>query len=305
MSEREHEYCVLDVESTIYAKGHPYSARNKLCLVGLRIAETNHIFKIEYDEEPYGERLTELRRLIDSCRTIVGFNLKFDLGLLARYGINPKAINLFDCQLAEFILSHQLVPYPSLNHCLAKYGLGSKLDIVEREYWAHEIDTPQIPLDILTEYLATDLEKTDALYQTLLRRCGDPLYGLHMQDLRVLLEMERNGLQFDWGAMEHATSIATQRLAEINRTIQNFVPESAREWFNTRSGDHLSKLLYGGYLSARVAVRYQHIYKTGPKAGICESRNRWESRVCELERLVQPPEGSNLKKEGFFSVDED
>ena len=97
------KYAVLDVETTIYENGHPFSARNKLCLVGVRINGINHLFKIEYDEEPYGPNLDACSLLLSSVDVVVGFNCKFDLNWLARYGIFlPNHVRVFDCRIICF-----------------------------------------------------------------------------------------------------------------------------------------------------------------------------------------------------------
>jgi DNA polymerase I-like protein with 3'-5' exonuclease and polymerase domains len=301
-------YGVLDVESTIFAKGSPFADRNKLCLVGLRIEDTNHVFKIEYDEAPYGDELSRLVRLMASLDCIVGFNIKFDLNWLARYGIFlPVATRVFDCQLAEFILDHQRSPYPSLDGCLLKYNLGEKDHVVDREYWSKGIDTDKVPLPILTHYLETDLEKTDALYLTLLPLVGryEALLNLHMQDLRVLQEMEYNGQAFDFAGMQQAAEEVEKELDGCHRTILSGVPEGFRQHFNSSSGDHLSALLYGGTIRVDVGTPYQHTYKSGPQAGTTCERYKWREECLVLPRLAEPPEGSELKKEGFYSVDEE
>src|SRR3990167_9871739 len=160
-------YTVLDTENTIFQKGHPFSERNRLCLVGIRILSTNHIFDIEYSGQPYGDHLQSIQNLLDSCELVVGFNLKHDLNWLARYGIFlADHVRVFDCQLAEFILNNQSTPFPSLDGCCAKYGLPRKSDVVNSEYWSLGIDTPQVPMEILYTYLENDLEITNALYQT-------------------------------------------------------------------------------------------------------------------------------------------
>ena len=303
-------YAVLDVETTIFQKGTPYADCNRLCLVGLRIDGHNSVYDIEYSSTPYDEQLRELTALLYSVDCIVGFNLKFDLGWLARYGIFlPTNTRVFDCQLAEFILDSQRLPFSSLNDCLSKYGLGSKSDVVERNYWDLGIDTPVIPMEVLYPYLETDLEKTDELYLQCLsnmRPSGrESLFSLHMQDLRVLQEMEFNGIQFDWATMEQKALEAEQELGNINEQIRSYVPSSFREQFNANSGDHTSALLYGRDIQWREGTPYLHTYKTGPRAGKSESRYKWNDHIEHFPRLVDPPEGSELKKHGFFSVDEE
>ena len=303
-------YGVIDVESTFFQKGNPFSYRNRLCLVGVRINDINTVIEVEYDQtKPYAAGLSELRRLIDTCDTLVLFNAKFDLNWLARYGIFlPIHTSIFDCQLCEFILANQRPAYPSLDYCLDKYGLGHKLDIVCTDYWDKGIDTPNIPLPILTEYLNEDLRLTDALYHKQLDCIPaekQQLISLHAQDLRVLHEMEFNGQVFSWDSLADASILASEELREINEQIKEYVAPDCRAIFNADSGDHLSCLLYGGIIRGKRATPYLREYKSGPRAGETLPANRWEPYEYNFERLVKPLQGSELKKDGFFSTDEE
>ena len=305
-------YAVIDCESTFFQKGNPFSYQNRLCLVGVRINGINEIIPIEYDPtHPYSEGLTRLGELINSVSTVVLFNAKFDLNWLARYGVFiPDTCLVFDCQLVEFILGNQRPAYPSLDWCLSKYGLGSKSDVVRTEYWEKGIDTDHIPIDILNEYLNGDLLKTDELYirlqsEMVRESAKTNLIQLHLSDLRVLQEMEFNGQRFSWDSIADAQILASEELREIDDKIKEYVPADCRAIWNANSGDHLSILLYGGVLRGKRAMPYQRIYKTGPNAGQSISANKWENYEYIFPQLVKPIKGSELKKDGFFSTDEE
>ena len=154
----------LDVETTISNKGNPFDETNKLCYVGL-LGSTPRTISIEYGDEPYRHKLDEIQKEIDESEILVGFNIKFDLHWLRKYGINFVGKRVWDCQLVHFILTGQQYPYPSLNGVSAYYDLGSKLDVVATEYWGNKIDTPNIPKDILEEYLIGDLQLTQKVYE--------------------------------------------------------------------------------------------------------------------------------------------
>ena len=144
-------YLVLDVETTISNKGNPFDKSNKLCMVGIMAAEELAIFDIEYSVDPYKESLDRIQLAVDKCDVLVGFNIKFDLHWLARYGITFANKRIWDCQLTEFILRSQTQSYPSLNGVAEYYDLGSKLDEVKENYWKNGIDTNKVPKDILSE----------------------------------------------------------------------------------------------------------------------------------------------------------
>ena len=276
----------------------------------MRINGKNFIYQIEYnDSEPYSDKLSEVQSLLDSCGTLVGFNLKFDLNWLRRYGLKYNRCRVFDLQLAEFILAGQRPAFPSLDGCLAKYGLGAKYDIVAREYWDRGIDTPEIPLEILIPYLEEDLRLEDELYrhlQSVTPKSLVPLINLGNQDLLVLHEMEVNGLKINWDKLK-VKADETQKNLEVVRAsiLESYVPSEYREWFNVESGEHLSALLFGGTITRKVGTPYEHCFKTGQRAGETVTRYKWETTSYRFKQMCSPPTGSELKKEGVWSTDEE
>lgn len=298
------QYLVLDVETTISNDGNPFDEKNKLCYVGIRKDGVNYNFPIEYDDSPYGGSLASIQSLIDSVDTIVGFNIKFDIHWIRKYGINIHSRRVWDCQLSHFILSGQREPYPSLNGVAASHLLDSKLDVVASEYWNNGIDTPDIPKEILVPYLEKDLELTEQVYLKQLEVLEkNPQYtrliSLHNQDLVVLQEMEFNGLLYN----EKDSEAFAEQLEEEMRVIDSELNHLVNcDDFNFNSVDHVSAFLYGGSINLRRKVP-AGFYKTGPKAG--EPKEKWEVYQVTFEQIVKPLKGSELSKEGLYSTDED
>ena len=294
---------ILDVETTISNKGNPFDETNKLCYVGL-LDTIHNLFSIEYNDQPYKKHLEEIQSRITDAEVLVGFNLKFDLHWLRKYGINFMGKRLWDCQLVHFILTGQQYPYPSLNSVAAYYNLGSKLDIVATEYWANKIDTPNIPADILEEYLLGDLQLTQKVYEkqqeefALCTKQMQRLISLHNQDLMVLQEMEYNGLIFDeTKSTELGKELQTQIIL-LNKSLSEY---HKLVEFNPSSNEHLSVLLYGGTIKVKRRETIG-IFKTGDKKG--QVKEKWVEHEIKFDRLVSPLKGSELTKEGYFSTDE-
>ena len=299
---KTYKYLVIDVDTTISNKGNPFDETNKLCYIGL-LNSTSHIINIEYDNEPYGDKLNEVQKEIDDSEILVGFNIKFDLHWIRKYRINFMDKRIWDCQLVHFILTGQQNPYPSLNSVSEYYGLGSKLDVVATEYWANKIDTPNIPKDILENYLKQDLNLTKQIYFKQLEELKQnpsliKLISLHNQDLLVLQEMEFNGLLFN---EEKSNELANQTEQEVDRLDEFLFQFHNCTGFNPSSNDHLSAFLYGGAISLRRRVACG-VFKTGSKSG--QVKERWEEYQVEFPRLFTPLKGSELQKEGFWSTDE-
>ena len=234
---------------------------------------------------------------------MVGFNIKFDLHWIRKYRLNFIDKRIWDCQLVHFILTGQQNPYPSLNSVAEYYGLGSKLDVVATEYWANKIDTPNIPKDILENYLEQDLNLTKQIYFKQLEELKQnpsliKLISLHNQDLLVLQEMEFNGLLFN----EEKSNVLAEETEQHVDKLDNFLFQFHNcPGFNPSSNDHLSAFLYGGFISLRRRVACG-VFKTGSKSG--QVKERWEEYQVEFPRLFTPLKGSELQKEGFWSTDE-
>ena len=297
---RTYNYLVLDVETTTSNKGNPFDQTNKLCYVGLK---DNILFDIEHTDTPYKEKLDEIQKEIDKIETLVGFNIKFDLHWLKRYGINFSTKRIWDCQLVHFILSGQKDTYPSLNKVAKHYNLESKLDIVAEEYWKNDIDTTDIPADILKEYLQQDLLLTDQIYKKQLEEVSKKqhlikLISLHNQDLLVLQEMESNGLLFDEKWSEVLANEVEEQITKLDKRLFGYHNCSG---FNSNSNDHISAFLYSG--TARFRTKEDcGFYKTGNRKGL--PKHKWVTHEQFFPGIVKPLKGSELKKEGYYSTDE-
>ena len=293
----------LDVETTISNKGNPFDETNKLCYVGL-LGSTPRTISIEYGDEPYRHKLDEIQKEIDESEILVGFNIKFDLHWLRKYGINFVGKRIWDCQLVHFILTGQQYPYPSLNSVSAYYDLGSKLDVVATEYWGNKIDTPNIPKDILEEYLIGDLQLTQKVYEKQMEEFAvstkpmQRLISLHNQDLIILQEMEFNGLLFDENSSNHLAKELVDQIEIIDKIL--FEYHELVE-FNPNSTEHVSSLLYGGTIKVR-RREVIGVFKTGTRMG--QQKERWVEHEITFPRLINPIKGSELAKEGFFSTDD-
>lgn len=295
---------ILDVETTIHANGNPFSERNKLCYVGLNYNNVSSLFDIEYSGNPYREQLNSIQNVLDNDAILVGFNIKFDLHWIRKYGINFMDKRVWDCQLVHFILTNQQNPYPSLNGVAEHYGLGSKLDVVATEYWGNGIDTIDVPKDILEQYLEQDLILTKQVFEKQYEEVmslpieRQRLISLHNQDLLVLEEMEYNGILFD---EDRSLELGALLEKEVGLLDEELAKTFNIDGFNFNSKDHLSCLLYGG----RITIPKKEVigvYKTGERKG--QVKEGWKDHTYDMPRLIEPLKGSELKKDGYYSTDE-
>ena len=162
----------LDVESTIYKypgdrrssdrRGSVYSQHNGLVSVCYKWLNEDVVHSMYKDEI----NTDVLQRTLADADIVVGFNIKFDLSWLKKIGIDVFNIKqVWDCQIAEFLLESQRNPYPSLAKACEKYNIPAKMDIIELEYWDKCIDTDEIPKDILLEYNKHDVIITEQVFK--------------------------------------------------------------------------------------------------------------------------------------------
>jgi len=294
---------ILDVETTISNKGNPFDETNKLCYIGLLNTDAS-VYSIEYDDQPYRTRLEEVQAKVNGADVLVGFNIKFDLHWIRKYGINFMGKRVWDCQLVHFILTGQQHPYPSLNSVAAYYDLGSKLDVIATEYWKNGVDTDKIPRDLLEDYLKQDLLLTQKVYEKQMEEFASSaknmqrLISLHNQDLVILQEMEFNGLLFDENSSTILATELEDQIAVIDKILMEY--HDLVE-FNPNSTEHVSSLLYGGIIKVRRREAIG-VFKTGERKG--QTKERWVEHEITFPRLINPIKGSELTKEGFFSTDD-
>lgn len=290
----------LDTEVTTFNNGDPFDTRNSFVLGGIYDG-TNHTTGSRRDF------CNTVNALGSSKTRLILFNAKFDLHWLRNIGcVLDNFPAIWDCQLAEFILSNQQWKYPSLDEACERRGLGRKIDVIKEQYWNRGINTDEIPVDILTDYLKQDLSLTHALYLAQLQDFQTPehkdkykLFRLQCQDLMVLQEMEYNGFKFDVKGSLNEAKLLEKKATELDNVMLSFAPDVP---LNLNSNIHISCVLYGGEITVEDRLPIG-VYKTGAKTG--QTRYKILKKIYELPRIVEPIKGTEYEKEGYFRSDED
>lgn len=288
-------YLIIDTEITIWNKGSPFDPRNFCVALGIRTSNNTYMqYKMKFN----------VKFSPESNNTLVFFNAKFDLHWLRRLNIDFNGSPIWDCQLAEFILSNQTNKFPSLDETCKNYNLGEKIDVIKEKYWDNEISTEDIPKEELLEYLERDLELTEKLYllqleQFKLHPKKYELFKLQCEDLLLLEEMEWNGLFIDRQKLEEKLKQISKELLRLEHDILNYAryPDT----INLQSGYHISALLYGGIITTSKKIPIG-VFKTGKRIG--EARFSVIETVWNFPRLIEPINKTELKKEGYWSTDE-
>jgi DNA polymerase-1 len=148
---------------------------------------------------PLNEVLAALRPMIEGeTPGIIGQNLKYDLIVLRRHGVNPDGIS-FDSMIASHLV-HPEERRHNLEQIAMTY-LGHSM-LTYEEVAGRDGLFAAVPIDLATEYAAEDAEIVQRLYPPLLRDLEQGNLSRLFRDVEiplipVLARMEEHGILVD------------------------------------------------------------------------------------------------------------
>lgn len=232
----------LDTETT---STNPIDAE----LVGLNFAaEEGKAFYVPIpDNRKKAETIVNIfKPLYESPQIMkVGQNIKYDMEVLMRYGVNLSA-PMFDTMIAHYLLQ------PEQHHGM-DYLAETLLD-----YETIHIDTligprgksqksmREVPPALVCDYAAEDADVTLRLHNVLKPRLKDAgmeqlFYEIEMPLVPVLAQMETDGVLLDTDALAETSRTFTERMREIEQDIYR---EAGHE-FNIASPKQVGEVLFG------------------------------------------------------------
>ncbi|MBK1640595.1 DNA polymerase I [Chromatium okenii] len=190
--------------------------------------------------------LAQLKPLLeDASRAKVGQNLKFDLNILARYGITLRGI-AHDTMLASYVLDSTAASHGM--DALAQKHLGYATihfeDVAGKG--RKQITFDQVTVETAAQYAAEDADITLRLQQTLWPQVqANPQFvqlyqALELPLIPVLARMERSGVMLDCGLLAQHSAELVQRLAVLELNAH----ETAGRQFNLSSPKQLGAILF-------------------------------------------------------------
>ncbi len=194
---------------------------------------------------PLDQVLDGLRPLLeDPTLPKEAHNAKYDLAVLARYGVRVQGL-AFDTMIAEWLTdpaSHNL----GLKN-LAFARLGVEMTPIRELIGSgrKQITMAEVGIERAGAYAAADVDMTHRLVKVLqpeLREKGhwDLFVTMELPLVDVLLEMERTGVALDVQFLAQMSAELGRRLAELEAEIQEMVGYP----FNVNSGPQLEKALF-------------------------------------------------------------
>ncbi len=194
---------------------------------------------------PLDDALKILKPLLESKAVLkVGQNLKYDIEVLARYGIAVAPID--DTMLISYVLESGDVGH-GMDELSVRH-LGHK-PISFKEVAGtgkSAISFDRVPLDRATHYAAEDADVTLRLWLMLKPRLGRlgkrfVYESLERPLVAVLAQMEMNGIVIDSDVLKKLSNEFATAGAEIETTVY----ELAGERFNIGSPKQLGDILFG------------------------------------------------------------
>ena len=251
-------YVIADWETstkTSYGrKANPFDKDNYVVAWGLK-------YKGKQSEHYYMKPLP--KDWLKDVKIIVAHNAKFDLEWIWEDPYFRQWLKdggkLWCTQYAEYLLSGQTALWPSLDECAAKRGGNLKNDEI-KAMWNADIDTIDIPKDMLCDYLDEDTSNTEIVYLSQVKEARER--GMissmltHMEGLLGLIEMEHNGIKVDVEFGEDTRLELVEEYEAARIALDEFIPKELPEelvW-NWGSRDQLSCLLFGGQLTYKKRV---------------------------------------------------
>ncbi len=180
----------------------------------------------------------------DKGKTMVGQNLKYDLEILANYGIEVEN-KRFDTMLAHYILEPE--EKHNLDFLAMKY-LDYKMIPIENligEKGKNQRSMRSVDCKIASNYSCEDADITLQLKEILLDKIREQgienlLYDIELPLVKVLISMERTGVRIDSERMKEYSGELQKELGEI----ENRIYEYAGENFNIASPRQLGVILF-------------------------------------------------------------
>ena len=216
-------------------------------LVGLSFAIKAHeawYLSMPADRDECQKKLELLRPLFEDESIIkIGQNLKYDISMLAQYGISVKG-KLFDTMLAHYLLEpEQRHNMDYLAEVYLNYITIPIEDLIGKGRMQKTMR--EVPVNLVKEYAAEDADITLQLYEKLLPLLKENgveklFYKIEMPLVPVLSRMEANGVRID---TENLKQISDEFGIKIHK-IEEKIYELAGMPFNIASPKQLGEILF-------------------------------------------------------------
>ena len=257
----QHDYKLVETEADIKALVELLSKQTQFVfdtettnidvysadLVGLSFSIKAHeawYLPMPANREECQRKLELLRPLFEDENLLkIGQNLKYDISMLAQYGISVKG-KMFDTMLAHYLLEpEQRHNMDYLAEVYLNYITIPIEDLIGKG--RQQKTMREVPVELVKEYAAEDADITLQLYEKLLPLLKENgveklFYEIEMPLVPVLSRMEANGVKID---TENLQQISEEFGGEIKK-IEEEIYALAGTPFNIASPKQLGEILF-------------------------------------------------------------
>jgi DNA polymerase-1 len=191
--------------------------------------------------------LEKLKPLLEDCELKkIGQNLKYDMSVLARYGIELAGV-AYDTMLESYVLN-SVASRHNMDDLAARYLNRQTIrfeDVAGKG--AKQVTFDQVALEPATQYAAEDADVTLQLHDVLWPQLSDaPSLKSVYQDIElpllpVLSRVERTGTLIDGGLLDEQSRELAEQMAELTEQAHALADGE----FNLDSPKQLQEVLYG------------------------------------------------------------
>ncbi|MDR1369691.1 MAG: DNA polymerase I [Dysgonamonadaceae bacterium] len=201
---------------------------------------------------PVPENFEEAKKLVEQFKSVlesdkvlkVGQNIKYDIIVLKKYGIDVKG-PLFDTMIAHYLMN------PELRHnmdYLAETYLDYETIHIEELIGTkgkNQLNMRQVPVDIVSDYASEDADITLKLKNIFEKKIAENnlnqlFYDIEMPLVKVLADMETVGVRLDVDALKISSQELTAQLFDLETEIC----EMAGMEFNINSAKQVGEILF-------------------------------------------------------------
>ena len=265
---------------------------NQACYIPLGHGGTD-MFAEKPEQIPLAEALRRLKPLLESDAVLkVGQNIKYDLTVLCRYGIDVAPID--DTMIISFDLD--------AGRSLDGIGGGHGMDELSERHLGHTtltfkevcgtgkkaIPFGEVPLDRATQYAAEDADVTWRLHALLKPRLseegGTRVYERVDRPLiPVVAQMERHGVKVD----RERLALLSRQFAEAIGALEKDIFATVGQEFTIGSPKQLGDILFDklGYKGGRKGKSGQYSTDQSVLEGLAAQGAEVATRVLEWRQL--------------------
>lgn len=192
------------------------------------------------------EDLVAVAPLFESSVEKIGHNLKFDLQVMRANGINVSG-PLFDTMLAHALIAPGMKHgMDALAESLLQYSTIKLADIAPAGTKKRELDTSNIPVEVMGRYSAEDADVTLQLAAILKKQVADSgmqelFRTVELPLLPVLADMEFTGIRVLPASLEEASV----KVGAIIESLRDKIEQEAGHPLNLNSPKQLGDFLFG------------------------------------------------------------